>query len=786
MVRFIILIFLLIYALSPLAQAPPCNLVLSGRVLEAGNDETLPFAQISCVELERGVIADSTGHYVFAGICPGEYTFVCRHVGCEPLTVRLEVRFNLMHDFVHEHIPRQMDVVSIVSERPGYKAIQGTQRLTEKDLQKLQGKSLADALGTLNGVSILRNGATIGKPIIRGLHSNRILIMNNGVRQEGQQWGNEHAPEIDPFVATRMVLIKGASAVRFGSDAIAGVVLVEPPAMRMAPGMGGRIQLAGISNGRSGAGSAILEGRLKKFPAWSWRVQGTLKRGGNIHTPDYYLSNTGLSEFNYSGAVEYHLGRIRAEVYYSRFQSEIGIFSGAHIGNLTDLQRALEARVPATTSGFSYVIGRPYQQVDHELLKAAATIQLNEHARLRLIYARQYNNRREFDKHVPLNDSLAALNRPALQFELTTHSMEVVLEKRHTSSWNGMFGAQAIAQGNTYEGRFFIPNFKKYNAGIFAIERYRKPESAWEWESGLRFDAAEQQVFMRAGQEIVAPEHRYHNLAANVGMVYYRSEDETYRINVATAWRPPSINEMYSSGLHHGVAAIETGDPNLRAERSAGIELFGEKRYKGISIEVQPYMQFIDHFIYLRPAAAPLLTIRGAFPAFQFEQTDALLIGHDTRISFEASEHIRATLRTSLLRAWDIETGKHIVQMPSDAYGISVELHARQWKKLHQLFVTASTDYRNKQWRVPATEDFAGSPDAYVIASLQCGFQIPIHNQLVVMSFSCDNLFNTVYRDYLNRFRYYSDEMGRSFSLRVTLPFDLLSTKHHNQENNSH
>jgi len=174
--------------------------------------------------------------------------------------------------------------------------------LSGADLDKTRGKSLGEALKSVNGVTGLQSGASIVKPVINGLHSNRILIMNNGVRQEGQQWGSEHAPEIDPFLATQITVIKGASGVRYGSDAMGGVVLLEPPPLRAKPGMGGEVNLVGYSNSHQGVASGFLEGSPAAVPGLGWRLQGTAKKAGATETPRYFLNNTGFEEFNWSAA----------------------------------------------------------------------------------------------------------------------------------------------------------------------------------------------------------------------------------------------------------------------------------------------------------------------------------------------------------------------------------------------------------------------------------------------------------------------------------------------------
>jgi iron complex outermembrane receptor protein len=168
--------------------------------------------------------------------------------------------------------------------------------LSAEERAQRNGLSLGDMLKGISGVQSLQTGSSISKPIIHGMHSSRVIILNQGVRQEGQQWGSEHAPEVDPFNSERITVVKGAGSVRYGSDALGGIILMEPKPMRHNPGIGGELHLQSFTNGRSGIASGMLEGKLAKLPL-SVRVQGTLKRAGNLQTPNYYLNNNGLPGF---------------------------------------------------------------------------------------------------------------------------------------------------------------------------------------------------------------------------------------------------------------------------------------------------------------------------------------------------------------------------------------------------------------------------------------------------------------------------------------------------------
>ena len=141
------------------------------------------------------------------------------------------------------------------------------------DLDKTRGQTLGESLKGVTGVTTLQTGSSIAKPVIHGLHSNRVLIMNNGIRQEGQQWGAEHAPEIDPFIASEITVIKDASAIKYGTDALGGVVVVNPAPLPVKNVLGGSLNTVLQTNGRSGTVSGMVEGGIRHHNGWGWRAQ---------------------------------------------------------------------------------------------------------------------------------------------------------------------------------------------------------------------------------------------------------------------------------------------------------------------------------------------------------------------------------------------------------------------------------------------------------------------------------------------------------------------------------
>lgn len=769
------------------AQSDSCNGVLHGRIIDEHDRLPLAYATVYIPETGQSAVSDEDGKYAIDKLCKGLYTVRIQHLGCEDLVVKVQIKEGHTHrTFYPEHHVEELKKIDVVSERAKESTTQALDTLSQKSMQEVKGKTLGEALKKIPGVTTLQTGASIAKPVIHGMHSNRILILNNGVRQEGQQWGSEHAPEIDPFIAGNLAVIKGAAGVRYGSDAMAGVILVSPRKLRDSAGIGGELNLVGFSNGRVGAGSAMLEGNFRKLSPFSWRVQGTYKQGGNVQAPRYYLKNTGTREYNFSYALRWKKQNYGAEVFYSQFNTTLGIFSGAHIGNLTDLQKAFTNSEPAEKASFSYEIARPFQHIEHELLKVNAYLRTGEAGKLLLTYARQYNLRYEYDKHRPLDDSLAALNQPDLQFEITTHTADLIWEHARIGPLVGSVGVNAITQGNTWEGRYFIPNFRNNSGGLFLIERLKKAK--YEAEFGLRYDYRRLQVYKYekrgAGYVLTSPVRNFGNASGTLGFIY--KPDSTWRltINSGSAWRAPNVNELYSSGLHHGSATFESGDTLLDPEMAFNnIASLNYSPGRKLAAEVSVYCNYVNDFIYLKPILPATLTIRGAFPTFRYTQTDALLRGIDAMIVYRPRSAFETTLKASLLRASDMVANDWLILMPADRYEAELTYKFKSTKRTSGAYVSISGQLVTKQWRVPAG-DYLPPPAEYYLLNFESGITIKVGKQPVAFGFGVQNLLDASYRDYLDRFRYFTDAIGRNFSLRIRVPLDF-SFKNKRQNNST-
>jgi iron complex outermembrane receptor protein len=640
-------------------------------------------------------------------------------------------------------------------------------RLEGARLERRLGRSLGEALTGLEGVALLQSGPTIAKPEIHGLQGNRIQILNNGVKLEGQQWGSEHAPEVDPFLAGSMTVVKGAAGVRYGPEALGGVVLVTPRPLRASPGSDGEWHALATTAGYGGATSLRYDVAPASAPGLALRVQGTVRRLGDQAAPGHNLMNTGLAEQNGSAAAGYGRGDFHVEAFYSRFHTELGILRAAHIGNLADLEAALGRGEPEETGPFRYAIDRPRQDVTHDLFKLHGGFDGGA-GHVDVTYSFQNNDRAEYDKDGPLNDSLAALNRPELRFTIYTHQAATVFERAARNGFSGQYGLAATVQGNESHGRTFVPNFMNFGGGAFALERWNG--ARWGAEAGVRYDHRLLQVYRNRGGEVVRTDFRDGGPSGALGGLY-RVDSSEVRLNLTSAWRPPSANELYSNGLHHGAAAVEYGDTTLAPEDAYSASLSYTRRGTRLrEVETEAFATYIRDYIGLIPDQPPTLTIRGAFPTFRYRETDALLYGLDLRAVWAAAAWLDAGTRGSLLWTSDRRSGAGLLFSPAHRWENSLTAHASAWRALSALFVTARVQTVFQQGN-PAANDYAPPPPGYSLWAAETGFTWRSPAGPLDVELQGRNLFDQAYRDYTNRFRYYADDPGREIAVRVKLAF---------------
>ncbi|MBX2961318.1 MAG: TonB-dependent receptor plug domain-containing protein [Cyclobacteriaceae bacterium] len=767
-----------------------CMLSLSGTVVDPDGNG-LPGATIMIGSL--GIVSNVAGRFQLENLCPGNYLIEVKFMGFEDYSERIILSFSRQLTLRLNPSRIELKEVAVYGEIAATGMTNSSLTIADANLDRVKGKTLGEGLTALPGVNAIQSGPAIFKPVIHGLHSQRILILNNGIRQEGQQWGIEHAPEIDPYVASELSVVKGAEAVRYGADAMGGVVIINTPKLDHNKNFGGELNTGFMSNNRMGVISGTFEGGFGENSNWSWRLQGTGKKGGDFSAPNYVLSNTGVKELNFSGAIGFTDSGKGLEIYTSSFNTEIGILRAAHTGNLTDLENSIKNNEPWYIAPFTFDINNPRQQINHQLLKVKAHKHVGNLGKINFLYGGQYNQRKEYDvRRGGLNE------RPALFMKLLSNVLDVSLDHEHVLH-SGSIGINATYKYNINETgetgvRPLVPDYTQFATGLFIIEKMRKAN--WLLEVGARYDFQFLEVrTFTFSRTLVKPSFNFHYFSGTLGASRYFSQSVRLNNHISFSMRPPHVSELYSEGLHHGTAAIEEGlmrvggevltDQDLILKEASGkwistLQITGKK----LSADFSVYANLINNYVFLSPTGSRL-TIRGYFPVWAYQQTDALLAGADAFVQWSVSKKFQYTGKLSYIYGSDLSRNDVLIFIPpvniTNSIGYQTNLG-----ELEDFFVRISVPIVYEQFRAPITVypseipdytgdqiyDIAPAPPGYTLINMEAGFKLPLKNQHLALSLAGENLTNKVYRNYMNRLRYFADDTGRNFIIRLTYNFN--------------
>ncbi len=792
--------WLLVYLLgSHTISAQQCDKTLVGKVIDFHDGVPLEGATIQYND--KKVQTDAQGDYVISGLCTTSYAFTISHENCNTQVVTLNMNEVASKDFYLEHHYTDLDEVDVASSIRKTTNSQVEERLSREQLDNYSNLSIGDALGEISGVSTLNSGNTIVKPVIQGLHSSRIIILNNGVRQEDQEWGEEHAPNMDINAFNQLKVIKGAGALQYGGNAIGGVIIAENKLTTLQDTIFGNAQLFGSTNGRGGTASTTLNLGFKN--GWSAKVQGTGKYYGDSEAPDYVLSNTGINEQSFSTSFGFREFIRGFEGYYSFYNSTQGILRAAHIGNVGDLVRSINSNIPLFLNDFTYNIDVPRQETQHHLLKVKGYHRFKNLGRWNAQYSLQFNNRKEFDVRRGDNRDI-----PALDLDLLTHGFESNFLFDANDDFQKNVGFQASYQVNTPDPdtgiRRLIPDYEKFAAGIFAITDFVITDQL-KGDVGVRYDFvnidakkfykkdfweereyddefADLIIEDTGNQWLTNPVFDYHSVSGTVGLNYSYGENNEVLINLSYANRAPNAVELFSDGLHHGAAIIELGDLSFDQESALKLSLNQRHTFGNFgTLSIAPHLSSIDNFILLQPIGVDL-TIRGAFPVWEYQQTNAMLYGIDVDYYIDMTKNLRASTSFSYIYGQDADVDQPLINMPAPNFRTSVTYQKNQLNlRLVNTSVLKQNRFPDNDYEVSYIENneevlemvkISETPSAYTVFDLSgsYAFSLKTPDDLTV-GFSISNVFNTSYRDYLNRQRFYVDNAGRNFTLNINLKF---------------
>lgn len=741
------------------------------------------------------------GSFSIRNIPNGPAKVLITYVGYKPIDTIIEVNGNLEINFKMKQKNEQLDEIVVKHKNNYFNHSVSEQKIKEKTIEKFSSQSLGNLLKEVPGVSVLKSGNTVVKPVINGLHSSRVAIFNNNVKLEDQQWGMEHAPNFDVNAAGKITVLKGASALQYGGDAIGGIVIIEPFSTKKDT-LFGKTIMTMESNGRGGTISSSLH--KGNFCDWSWNAQGSFKYYGDREAPDYTLSNTGNREDNFSGDLKYTGKKFDFSAYYSLYNATIGILSASHIGNVNDLYNSINNQTPSVTEDFTYSIKNPKQKVQHHLAKLNYNYYLENGQSLALQYAFQFNNRKEFDLRTGVSNS-----KPALDLNLLTHTVNADY-KLSLDAWDFKSGIMGLYQNNTANPntgvRPLIPTYNKFDAGIYAVADNHLSDN-FSVEVGIRYDFStieatkyylksrwEERDYSPQFDNFIAgdfgtqwltkPTFTFHNFSASIGTQYSFGEGYDWYFNLSRAIRNPNPSEFFSDGLHHSSGMIELGDLRLRQEKSNKISTSLQKKWQKVKINLNPFLNYIEDYMFLKPVGFET-TIRGAFPVWEYQQTNALLTGVDFNSEWQISEHWQHRLLLTYVNGRDKTNNDAIIDMPPLTLNNRIQFSKKEWNnltlELQSEMVFRQTQFPDNNFTtniiengdfVPVEVDISTPPPAYHLLHFTSDFQFKVsEHSLATLGFSVFNILDTSYRDYLNRQRFYADELGRNFQIQLKINY---------------
>ena len=787
--RSIFLLFLLGATISLFAQDKTCDRTISGVVLDLNSNAPLSYATVQIHNSDNGVIANEKGEFTLSNVCGDEIDLEVRFVGYKTVLHH--------HDFHHPSpviymAPNETLLESVVIEETKQGELQ-SQAVQKKELDKLSivNSSIGELTGELSGVTILKTGSNISKPMIHGLHSNRVLLINDGVRHAYQVWGEEHAPEIDPSHVDQIEIIKGASTVKYGPEALGGVILYNAKRPVFNKKFNGSINTSFQTNGRAPSSQITLG---QGFQHFAWNVGGYGIYQGDLEAPDYNLSNTGKREYGGSFNTLLHQDKFDIQISGSYFDQTLGILRGSLVGNLTDLQNAIDRSVPSPTFPSTYDIQNPRQETTHGLFKTDLALFLGDHV-FNFKYAFQRNVRREFDvRRGELNE------RPVIDLKLLSNNFEAEWIQPEKGRWNGSSGIQLYTQKSINKPGSnpvnFVPDYDVFNVGLFTVQSLSFDNTTFE--VGARFDFQRLNVADTVREFFIySNEVDYANATFTLGFRKEFNSTISLYSNMGSAWRPPNVAELYSFGYHHSriqfglwryelEPVVSTPPDGVFDETDRPVP--SEKGIKWVSgVEInkgRTTAEFIVHankinnYLFLRPYGITT-GIAGTFPYFIYDQTDAFFIGSDWDIRFDHLQNLSSEVKISYVYAIGTEDNQALLEVPplnmsytldfkqgKWDYGLTFNYTATQWNAPP---VINPIDFQNGDADLDRSEifDFMLPPDAYFLIDGQVSYERKNWNAL----FKISNVLNSSYRAYTDRQRYFADAPGRNFSLAFSYKF---------------
>ncbi len=766
-----------------------------GGVVTGKNGEPISGVNITLPQLNRGAVTESDGSYQLGNVPSGTYTISFSFVGYATRTQRVTINNDQTTELNISLKQQSLQIETITVTGTAYASDPLT---TPADIDILAGNekfaaqqtSLGASLDELAGISTISTGSQIGKPVIRGLSGNRVRVLDDGVAMDFQQYGVRHGPNVDPFMAKRIEVVRGAASVQYGSDALGGAVNVIsnpiPEAIGSEPFLDGQLLGEYVTQNDELGGGIQLDGAAGGFG-----FTGTLVRrsSGNIHTADApnfqesgvdtdprftgELDNTDYEQLNGSIGLGYQgdFGKVTGE--YTRWQNEHNFLlpNGRGLGqNLENDTYKLRGNFPL---GNSFILKPQFSYMQN---------------------LRQSNP--GGDNALPRED-LPEDGPAFLDILLDSYNGKVEMEHPAAGPFAGTIGVEYLYQDQETRGTGepLVPSGTISNFGAFIFEKAELGD--FTLSLGARLDARSQEASPNAdlnlpntsaGETSDVLEQQYTEFSGSVGGTYQFSESFAVATNISRGFRAPSLFDLHVSGVHGGVAAFQVGDPNLEPERSLNTDLSLRWRSSEVKAKVTGYRNAIQNYIFLVNTGEFAGPDGEGPPILQTTQGDARLIGFDASLQAQLAPWVQVDGTFEIVKGEnvddDIEQVDDLPLLPATKLAGGVKFIRDDIGSLKNPFLRIGVEHAFEKeaagryepfWQFgPAFPFGRASTDGYTLLNASIGFDLGLWNKPISFSLRADNLLDEAYRDFLDTYKGYALSPGRSVSIRLKVPFGIL------------
>ena len=625
--------------------------------------------------------------------------------------------------------------------------------ISNKNLRQKTSTNIIDAIAHQPGMAQITTGGGISKPIIRGLGYNRIIVMNEGVRQEGQQWGDEHGIEVDPQIVNSVEILKGPASLMYGSDAIAGVVILHSAPTLPEGEMRANVSTEYQTNNGLFDYSLNFAGNQKGF-VWDARFSDKMAHAYK-NKVDGYVPGSQFKER--AGRLMLGLNKRwgHAHLTWTAFHQTPSIIEGERDETTGEL-------VCNSDNVKTYSKALPFQEVKH--YKAVLDNSFNlPKGWLKAIIGYQQNRRQEFEE---------SEDEYELFFKLHTLTYDVRYLSQEFSGWKVAGGVNGMWQQSQNLGEeSLIPEYKLFDIGGYAT--LSRSLGKWTLNGGLRFDNRHLNFHSRD----------FSGLSGSIGAVCNISEHFNLRLNMARGFRAPNMSELGSDGVHEGTLRYELGNPDLKPEYSWQADLGLDFTSQYISAQVALFANRFENYIFAKRID---LVMEEGLRTYEYTQGDARLLGFEAGIDFHPIHCIHFENTFSLVDALQLhqpEDTKYLPMTPAPRWTseLKYELTHHSHFALNNAYAALGLECNLAQNHYYKADDTETRTPSYTLLSFSIGSDLNIHKKKVAeISVTAENLLNRAYQNHLSRLKYTDMNnvtgqqgvfnMGRNIVFKVLIP----------------